>query len=95
MSGCAICVYDLYDEARQDYVKAMDHLRSQLTKIGVPETEWPADVRSDGQSEQTTPATRTDVVLSAFEQLELALTAKQEKQVQPSPPNAAAQRSEG
>ena len=36
MSNCAVCVYDLYDEARQDYVQALDKLRLNLEKKGVP-----------------------------------------------------------
>ncbi|RPD65699.1 hypothetical protein L226DRAFT_434645, partial [Lentinus tigrinus ALCF2SS1-7] len=82
MSGCAVCVYDLYDEAREDYVKTMDHIRSELTKMGVSETEWPADVRSDWKGGQTSPVSRPDIALSAFEQLELALKAKKEKETQ-------------
>ena len=80
MSGCAVCVYDLYDEARTDYIQALDNLRSNLDKLGVPETEWPADVRRDWQGGQTSPVSKPNVTLSAFEQLEQALKAKREKE---------------
>ncbi len=95
MSGCAVCVYDLYDEAREDYIKAVDHLRSELKKLSVPESEWPADVRPDWKGGQTSPVSRPDVVYNAFEQLERALKAKREKGAQPPVPSVSAQSSEG
>ncbi|KAI0702029.1 hypothetical protein C8T65DRAFT_655763 [Cerioporus squamosus] len=99
MSGCAVCVYDLYDEAREDYIKAVDHLRSELTKQNVPKSEWPADIRPDWKGGQTSPVSRSDVTLSAFEQLELALKARREreaqKEAQPQAPSVPAQSSEG
>ena len=81
MSGCAICVYDLYDEARTDYIQVMDKLRDDLAKLGVPESEWPADTRGDGEGSDPAPASKlsASASLSAFEQLELALRAKREK----------------
>ena len=81
MSGCAICVYYLYDEARTDYIQAMDKLRADLTKLSVSESEWPADVRRDGQSNDParTSKPNANASLSAFEQLELALRTKREK----------------
>ncbi len=81
MSGCAICVYDLYDEARTDYIQAMDKLRADLTKLGVPEGEWPAEIRRDGQGGDLAMASKpnANASLSAFEQLELALKTKREK----------------
>lgn len=81
MSGCAVCVYDLYDEARTDYVMAVDKLRHDLTKLGVPESEWPADIQGSGQGSDLVPASKPSgsASLSAFEQLELALKAKREK----------------
>ncbi|KAI1798041.1 hypothetical protein LXA43DRAFT_5433 [Ganoderma leucocontextum] len=80
MSGCAICVYDLYDEARTDHIQAMDQLRADLTKLGVPESEWPTDIWRDGQGSHPALASRlnANASLSAFEQLELALKAKRE-----------------
>ncbi|TFK87505.1 hypothetical protein K466DRAFT_548601 [Polyporus arcularius HHB13444] len=95
MSGCAVCVYDLYDEAREDYIKAVDHLRSELKKLSVPESEWPADVRPDWKGGQTSPVSRPDVVYNAFEQLERALKAKKEKEAQPPVPSVSAQSREG
>lgn len=80
MSGCAVCVYDLYDEARQDYVQALGKLHANLDKMGVPEDQWPVDIRRTPDSPQ--PAKRADVVLSAFEQFEKALKEKSLRPVQ-------------
>ncbi|KAI0765345.1 hypothetical protein C8Q74DRAFT_1318736 [Fomes fomentarius] len=76
MSGCAVCVYDLYDEARKDYIQALDNLRSNLDELNIPESEWPVDIRPDRQGG---PVTKPNVTLSAFEQLEQALKAKKEQ----------------
>lgn len=83
MSGCAVCVYDLYDEARQDYVQALGKLHANLDKMGVPEDQWPADIRRIPDSPQ--PAKRADVALSAFEQFEKALKEKSIRPVQEEP----------
>ncbi|KAI0360500.1 hypothetical protein OH77DRAFT_1393591 [Trametes cingulata] len=78
MSGCAVCVYDLYEEARQDYIQALDNVRDKLDDMGVPEDEWPPDIRR--QQNAPEPANRPDVVLSAFEQFEKALKEKKERE---------------
>ncbi|KAI0646481.1 hypothetical protein C8Q79DRAFT_962846 [Trametes meyenii] len=78
MSGCAVCVYDLYDEARRDYVEALDNLRSKLGGMGVRENEWPPDIRRTHRAPE--PAERPDIALSAFEQFEKALKEKKERE---------------
>ncbi|CDO75756.1 hypothetical protein BN946_scf184921.g32 [Trametes cinnabarina] len=78
MSGCAVCVYDLYDEARRDYIHAIDNLRTNLDKMGVPEHEWPPDIRR--KQSPPGPSPRPDVVLSAFEQFEKQLREKRERE---------------
>ncbi|KAI8986728.1 hypothetical protein BD414DRAFT_486872 [Trametes punicea] len=78
MSGCAVCVYDLYDEARHDYIQALENLRDQLDDMGVPEHEWPPDIRRERPPPE--PAARPDVILSAFEQFEKALREKKERE---------------
>ena len=81
MSGCAICVYDLYDEARTDYVQAIDKIRADLVHLNVPEHEWPSDIRSNPQDDENNSAPKATPVLNAFEQLELTLKAKRENTV--------------
>lgn len=75
MSGCAICVQDLYVEALDEYKKAVDSLRSSLTSLNVPEHRWPHSIRaSDGaQSEQ-----KKNVAYDAFAELERQLEKKRE-----------------
>ncbi|KAL4269146.1 Oxidoreductase-like domain-containing protein [Pleurotus pulmonarius] len=72
MSGCAVCVYDLYEESLSAYNESIAALRSSLEERGISETEWPAPVRRTG----TPVPTKNNVALSAFEEFEQALKAK-------------------
>ncbi|KAJ7594861.1 oxidoreductase-like protein [Mycena floridula] len=67
MSGCAICVYDLYEDALSSYHLSLSTLRDSLIAMAVPESDWPEAISKE-------PKTRP---LSAFEQLEKDLLAKQ------------------
>lgn len=77
MSGCAVCVYDLYEESRAAYKESLASLRSTLLSANIPESEWPLRLQT------STPSTRTDTnkgpVLSAFEELERKLKEKHER----------------
>ncbi|KAG2096998.1 uncharacterized protein F5147DRAFT_715670 [Suillus discolor] len=75
MSGCAICVYDLYEESLEAYKESIVALRSSLSALSIPESEWPDRVRTN------TPATqqRHDIVLNAFEEMERQLREKKER----------------
>ena len=77
MSGCAVCVYDLYDEARNDYIHALDKIRIGLKEMDIPQSEWPPDIRLEGETSSLAPS-KPNVALSAFEQFEMALKAKKE-----------------
>jgi Oxidoreductase-like protein, N-terminal len=77
MSGCAICVHDLYQDTLQAYEESLDSLRSSLTSLQIPEAEWPPSIRpppKDGSG-----ARKKDVSLSAFVALERALREKRGK----------------
>lgn len=84
MSGCAICVYDLYEDSLQSYEDSINTVRSNLQAIGVPEGEWPVSIRpggsagtnSEGASSRSGELERKSQVLSAFEELERLLKAK-------------------
>ncbi|KAF8997737.1 hypothetical protein BDQ17DRAFT_1362933 [Cyathus striatus] len=78
MSGCAVCVYDLYEESLQAYKDSLEALRSSLVKLNIPEGEWPASIQlsSPSNTSQGTPQQRQEAVMSAFEKMELALKAK-------------------
>lgn len=77
MSGCAICVYDLYNEALEDYNKALQSLRTYLRALAIPESEWPTKIRtSQGETKREV---KKDTALSAFEEFERQLKMKNEK----------------
>lgn len=81
MSGCAICVYDLYEEALDTYKSSLAQVQSSLRAMAVPESDWPTTLQPSSTS--TTVQSRS-VTLSAFEQLEATLKAKQETASHPS-----------
>ena len=75
MSGCAVCVYDLYDEALSSYKQSMHTLRASLRAMNVPESEWPQSVSGAAKHQSAQNA-----YLDAFQQLEKSLKAKKEQQ---------------
>lgn len=75
MSGCAVCVYDLYEEALSSYRTTLDTLRHTLDSLGVAEIKRPLRV----QRQQTSPSSiqrERNVVMNAFEAFEKSLQAK-------------------
>ena len=83
MSGCAVCVYDLYEESMDAYKDAVLGLCSSLSSLKIPQSEWPPSIRAQSlpvsSSSSTNPdRQRKEVVMSAFEELEKALNAKQQ-----------------
>ena len=47
MSSCAVCVYDLYATALEDYEETLTQARSQLFAQSIPPEEWPTEVLSE------------------------------------------------
>ncbi|VDC07441.1 unnamed protein product [Peniophora sp. CBMAI 1063] len=88
MSGCAVCVYDLYDESLQSYKESLAAVRASLAKMDIPEADWPADIRAESASTPSTPREKS-VALSAFEEMERQLLEKRTQQA-----NIAASREE-
>lgn len=78
MSGCAVCVYDLYDESMQSYKESLASIRASLTNMNVPENDWPADIRTASTSSE--PARKQSIALSAFEEMERQLAEKRAKE---------------
>ena len=76
MSGCAVCVYDLYEESLASYEDSITALRKSLGTLGIPPNTWPLNVRPD--IEKSTPESRKGVILNAFEEMERKL--KEEKE---------------
>ncbi|KAJ8584621.1 hypothetical protein M405DRAFT_826510 [Rhizopogon salebrosus TDB-379] len=77
MSGCAICIYDLYEESLEAYKESLAALRSSLSALSIPESEWPERIRTTAKI----PAVekRQDAILSAFEEMERQLKEKRER----------------
>ncbi|EEB94307.1 hypothetical protein MPER_06896 [Moniliophthora perniciosa FA553] len=73
MSGCAVCVYDLYDESLAAYRESVDKVKATLRKMGVPEEEWPASLGPEVKGTR-----RDNPTLSAFEEMERVLKQKRE-----------------
>ena len=77
MSGCAICVHDLYQESLDGYNDSVVAVRASLTDMKIPEEEWPETVRP-GSEKRMSPASS----LGAFQEMERALKARREAQAQ-------------
>ncbi|KAH9939869.1 oxidoreductase-like protein [Amylocystis lapponica] len=75
MSGCAICVYDLYADALEDYKRSVDMLRTGLSARHIPEEVWPPQIRQGTAQDEKKTSTR-NVSMDAFEALERSLREK-------------------
>ncbi|KAI0264648.1 hypothetical protein BC834DRAFT_781961, partial [Gloeopeniophorella convolvens] len=73
MSGCAICVHDLYQDSLAAHAAALASVRASLASMDVPVAQWPARIRPDAD---TTAQPKARTALSAFEEFERALEAK-------------------
>lgn len=79
MSGCAICVYDLYEDSLESYYEGVQAIQSKLRALGVPDPEWPESIRpkySGNSTEASGRGSGKSQVLSAFEELERKLAAR-------------------
>ncbi|KAF8814818.1 hypothetical protein BYT27DRAFT_7081618 [Phlegmacium glaucopus] len=82
MSGCAVCVYDLYEETLEAYKEAVLSLRNSLSALHIPQNEWPSSIRQQGSSEPNGPDKRREMVLNAFEEMERTLKLKRESEAE-------------
>ena len=82
MSGCAVCVYDLHEEALKAYKEALASLRNSLSALHIPVDEWPSSIRQQSSSEPSRPDKRKEVVLNAFEEMERALKLKRQSEAE-------------
>lgn len=80
MSGCAVCVYDLYEDSLLTYKASLASLRTQLKFMGIPESEWPSRVKSSPNPQAIKRP--LDTSLGVFEAMEKALKAKQQARAQ-------------
>jgi len=82
MSGCAVCVYDLYEETLEAYKEAVLSLRNSLSALHIPDDEWPISIRQQGASEPSVPGKQKEMVLNAFEEMERALKLKRQSEAE-------------
>ncbi|KAI0249753.1 hypothetical protein BJV78DRAFT_1224578 [Lactifluus subvellereus] len=80
MSGCAVCVHDLYQESLDAYRTSVASVRVSLTAMKVPVEQWPETIRP--KPEGRTPLPASSVSLSAFEEMERALKVRHEAEAQ-------------
>ena len=78
MSGCAVCIYDLYEESLASYEDSITALRKSLGALGIPPNTWPLNIRPD--VEKSTPESRKGVILKALEEMERKLKEKKEEE---------------
>ena len=76
MSGCAVCVYDLYEDSLLTYRASLASLRTQLESMGIAQSEWPSRIKSLPSSQVVQRPSNAS--LDAFEAMENALRAKQQ-----------------
>ena len=76
MSGCAVCVHDVFQESLDDYNASVAAVRTSLTDMKVPEDEWPETIRPGASLPAYNPS------LSAFQEMERALKARRGAQAQ-------------
>lgn len=80
MSGCAICVHDLYQESLDAYNESISSLRASLSALSIPEAEWPADIQNNTTNREEEKKGRGNVSLKAFVEMERALALKKKKE---------------
>ncbi|KAI5997306.1 hypothetical protein F5J12DRAFT_852216 [Pisolithus orientalis] len=78
MSGCAVCVYDLYEKSLNAYKESVATLRASLAVLSIPESKRPLSIRTTS-SQSSIAMKQKDVVLSVFEEMERALKEKRDK----------------
>ncbi|KIM42487.1 hypothetical protein M413DRAFT_70672 [Hebeloma cylindrosporum] len=76
MSGCAVCVYDLYEESIEHYKRSVSALRAALSSLNIPESEWPHRIQTKGPLSPEGAQERKNTILTAFEEMERKLAAK-------------------
>ncbi|KAF9652373.1 hypothetical protein BDM02DRAFT_2959503 [Thelephora ganbajun] len=79
MSGCAVCVYDLYEDSLLTYKASITLLGTQLKSMGIQKSEWPSRIKSSPDSRAVQRP--SDTSLDAFEAMEKTLKAKQQGRV--------------
>ncbi|KAJ3776197.1 oxidoreductase-like protein [Lentinula raphanica] len=71
MSGCAVCVYDLYEDSLNAYREAVAKVAATLNGMGVPKADWPRELLANNSDIEM--GRSKDVTLSVFEKMELEI----------------------
>ncbi|KAG8981467.1 hypothetical protein FRB90_007235 [Tulasnella sp. 427] len=84
MSGCAVCVHDLYVEALRDYKASLRSIRDNLETKVVRQSLWPKEIielspNTEAQEDDVDDAD-LDPATKAFMQMERELKKKHEQQ---------------
>ncbi|KAG8941178.1 hypothetical protein FRC00_012501 [Tulasnella sp. 408] len=84
MSGCAVCVNDLYVEALRDYKASLRSIRDKLEREAVHQSLWPKEIielnpRGEAQQEDFDDAD-LDPATKVFMEMERKLKMKHEQQ---------------
>lgn len=84
MSGCAVCVNDLYVEALRDYKASLRSIRDKLEREAVHQSLWPKEIielNPSGQAQQEDfDDADLDPATKAFMEMERKLKQKHEQQ---------------
>ncbi|KZO98658.1 hypothetical protein CALVIDRAFT_535265 [Calocera viscosa TUFC12733] len=75
MGGCAVCVYDLYSEAVEEYHADLATARTKLLASDVPKDLWPNDVLESGQDGKSVGNKAKDAVDDEIDRLDASLKA--------------------
>lgn len=84
MSGCAICIYDIYAESLLEYNTALRAARKALLAAGTSEADWPLPVHEmhrklaarEERSHRRNAAVRDATIGSSAEQAAAAVVAQ-------------------
>ncbi|CAE6477591.1 unnamed protein product [Rhizoctonia solani] len=60
MSGCAVCVYDLYLSSLDDYKEEARAIRAKLREKSVPVDEWPNDLQDQEKKRSSADSTNEE-----------------------------------
>lgn len=78
MSGCAVCVYDLYEDALETYRDELSLTHREFISKNIPKALWPMEIKQleeSGRSKKKVMSTGS-ASMDAFKQLELRLKEK-------------------
>ncbi|KDQ08145.1 hypothetical protein BOTBODRAFT_59497 [Botryobasidium botryosum FD-172 SS1] len=75
MSGCAVCVYDLYESTLEDYRDALASAHRELISKGVSRDLWPEDIKllEGGKNVARAHMSPAGASMDAFKELERRL----------------------